>query len=196
MALFPMFLKLQGRSTLVVGAGTIATPKIESLLQAGARVRVVAPQASEAVSRWAQEGRIELVAKNFDSADLTDVFLAIVATSSREVNAKVFEETRLRKILCNVVDDPEHCDFYYPSVVRRGKLQLAISTEGQSPSLAQKLRLELEEQYGPEYEQWVEQLGAERTRLFQSDIDPEVRRRRLHELAAGKPTAPEVNNAR
>jgi len=191
-----MFLKLQGRSTLVVGAGTIATPKIESLLQAGARVRVVAPQASEAVSRWAQEGRIELVAKNFDSADLTDVFLAIVATSSREVNAKVFEETRLRKILCNVVDDPEHCDFYYPSVVRRGKLQLAISTEGQSPSLAQKLRLELEEQYGPEYEQWVEQLGAERTRLFQSDIDPEVRRRRLHELAAGKPTAPEVNNAR
>ncbi|HEY1800377.1 MAG TPA: bifunctional precorrin-2 dehydrogenase/sirohydrochlorin ferrochelatase [Terriglobales bacterium] len=196
MTLFPMFLKLEGRSTLVVGAGAIATPKIESLLQAGARVRVVAPQASETVARWAQEGRMELVAKSFDSADLNDVFLVIVATSSREVNANVFEEARSRKILCNVVDDPEHCDFYYPSVVRRGKLQLAISTEGQSPALAQKLRLELEEQYGPEYEQWVEQLGAERAKLFQSDIDPEVRRRRLHELAAGKPTAPEVKDAR
>jgi precorrin-2 dehydrogenase/sirohydrochlorin ferrochelatase len=196
MALVRMFLKLEGRSTLVVGAGTIATPKIESLLQAGARVRVVAPQASEAVSQWAQEGRIELVVKTFDPADLNDVFLVIVATSSRQVNANVFEEARSRKILCNVVDDPEHCDFYYPSVVRRGKLQLAISTEGQSPALAQKLRLELEEQYGPEYEQWVEQLGAERTKLFQSDIDPEVRRRRLHELAAGNPTAPEVKDAR
>src|SRR6185312_11230890 len=196
MALFPMFLKLESRSTLVVGAGMIATPKIESLLQAGARVRVAAPEASETVAQWAPEGRIELIAKSFEPADLSDVFLAIVATSSREVNAKVFEEARLRKILCNVVDDPEHCDFYYPSVVRRGKLQLAISTEGQSPALAQKLRLELEAQYGPEYEQWVEQLGAERTRLFQSDIDPEVRRRRLHELAAGNPTAPEVKDAR
>jgi precorrin-2 dehydrogenase / sirohydrochlorin ferrochelatase len=196
MALFPMFLKLESRSTLVVGAGMIATPKIESLLQAGARVRVVAPEASETVAQWAREGRIELIAKSFEPADLSDVFLAIVATSSREVNAKVFEEARLRKILCNVVDDPEHCDFYYPSVVLRGKLQLAISTEGQSPALAQKLRLELEAQYGPEYEQWVEQLGAERTKLFQSDIDPEVRRRRLHELAAGKPAAPEVNDAR
>jgi len=196
MALFPMFLKLEGRSTLVVGAGTIATPKIESLLQAGARVRVVAPQASEAVADWAKAGRIELVKKTFDASDLNDAFLVIVATSSREVNANVFQEARSRKILCNVVDDPEHCDFYYPSVVRRGKLQLAISTEGQSPALAQKLRLELEEQYGPEYEQWVEQLGAERAKLFQSDIDPEVRRRRLHELVAGKPTAPEVKDAR
>jgi precorrin-2 dehydrogenase len=196
MALFPMFLKLEGRSTLVVGAGTIATPKIESLLQAGARVRVVAPQASEAIAQWAQEGRIELISKLFEPADLNDVFLVIAATSSREVNAEVFKEARSGKILCNVVDDPEHCDFYYPSVVRRGKLQLAISTEGQSPALAQKLRLELEEQYGPEYEQWVEQLGAERAKLFQSDIDPEVRRRRLHELAAGKPTAPEAKDVR
>lgn len=193
MALFPMFLKLEGRSTLVVGAGTIATPKIESLLQAGARVRVVAPQASETVTKWAQDGQIELVTKSFEPSDLQDVFLVIVATSSREVNANVFEEARLRKILCNVVDDPEHCDFYYPAVVRRGKLQVAISTEGQSPALAQKMRLELEEQYGPEYEQWVEQLGAERAKLFQKEMDPEERKRLLHELASKKP---EVKDAR
>jgi siroheme synthase-like protein len=188
-----MFLKLEGRSTLVVGAGTIATPKIESLLQAGARVRVIAPQASEVVRQWAESGQIEWLAKSFEPSDLNEVFLAVVATSSREVNANVFQEARLRKVLCNVVDDPEHCDFYYPSVVRRGKLQVAISTEGQSPALAQKMRLELEEQYGPEYEQWVEQLGAERAKLFQIDMDPAERRRLLHELASRKP---EVKDAR
>lgn len=193
MTLFPMFLKLEGRSTLVVGAGTIATPKIESLLQAGARVRVIAPQASEVVRQWAESGQIEWLAKSFEPSDLNEVFLAVVATSSREVNANVFQEARLRKVLCNVVDDPEHCDFYYPSVVRRGKLQVAISTEGQSPALAQKMRLELEEQYGPEYEQWVEQLGAERAKLFQIDMDPAERRRLLHELASRKP---EVKDAR
>jgi precorrin-2 dehydrogenase/sirohydrochlorin ferrochelatase len=121
---------------------------------------VVAPQASETVAQWAQSGRIELVKKAFEPADLDDVFIVIVATFSREVNATVFNEALLRKILCNVVDDPEHCDFYYPAVVRRGKFQVAISTEGQSPALAQKLRLELEKQYGSEYEQWIEELGA------------------------------------
>jgi precorrin-2 dehydrogenase / sirohydrochlorin ferrochelatase len=193
MTLFPMFLKLEGRSALVVGAGTVATPKIESLLQAGARVRVVAPQASEAVLQWAKDGRIELVTKAFEPSDLDDVFIAVVGTSSREVNAQAFHEARLRNVLCNVVDDPEHCDFYYPAVVRRGKLQVAISTEGQSPALAQKMRLELEEQYGPEYEPWIEHLGAERAKLFQKDMDPEERKRLLHELAKGKP---EVPNAR
>lgn len=192
MTLFPMFLKLEGRSTLVVGAGTIATPKIESLLQAGARVRVIAPQASEVVRQWAESGQIEWLARAFEPSDLNDIFLAVVATSSREVNAHVFQEARLRKVLCNVVDDPAHCDFYYPSVVRRGKLQVAISTEGQSPALAQKMRLELEEQYGPEYEAWVEQLGAERAKLFQSDMDPAERRRLLHELASRKPEVKDV----
>jgi precorrin-2 dehydrogenase/sirohydrochlorin ferrochelatase len=188
-----MFLKLAGRSALVVGAGVVATPKIESLLQAGARVRVVAPEASETVQQWAQDGRIELATKVFEPADLDNVFIAVVGTSSREVNAQAFQEARLRNILCNVVDDPEHCDFYYPAVVRRGKLQVAISTEGQSPALAQKMRLDLEEQYGPEYEQWIEHLGSERAKLFQKDIDPEERKRLLHELASGKP---EVPNAR
>ncbi|HEY1463015.1 MAG TPA: bifunctional precorrin-2 dehydrogenase/sirohydrochlorin ferrochelatase [Terriglobales bacterium] len=190
MTLFPMFLKLAGRSALVVGAGVVATPKIESLLQAGARVRVVAPEASETVQQWAQDGRIELATKVFEPADLDNVFIAVVGTSSREVNAQAFQEARLRNILCNVVDDPEHCDFYYPAVVRRGKLQVAISTEGQSPALAQKMRLDLEEQYGPEYEQWIEHLGSERAKLFQKDIDPEERKRLLHELASGKPEAP------
>jgi precorrin-2 dehydrogenase/sirohydrochlorin ferrochelatase len=83
-----------------------------------------------------------------------------------------------------VVDDPEHCDFYYPAVVRRGDLQLAISTKGQSPALAQRIRRELEMQFGPEYGAWLEELGRARQQLFASKIDPEQRRRLLHELAS------------
>ena len=187
--LFPMFLKLEGRPCLVVGAGTVAEGKIGSLLLAGATVRVVAPQANAAVLEWARTGVIRWEAREFSPLDLDKVFLVIAATSSNEVNESVFREAQRRDVLCNVVDHPQHCDFYYPAVVRRGQLQIAISTAGESPALAQRLRRELEIQFGPEYESWVEQLGKARSELFARDINPEERRRRLHELASQPPLA-------
>ena len=120
----------------------------------------------------------------FEFADLDGVFMVIAATNSRELNAAIFNEARQRNILCNVVDDPEYCDFYYPAVVRRGDLQLAISTNGQSPALAQRIRRELEIQFGPEYGEWLEQLGKIRQQLFASRMTPEERRQLLHELAS------------
>ena len=187
--LFPMVLKLEGRPCLVVGAGTVAEGKIGSLLLAGATVRVVAPQANAAVLEWARTGVIRWEAREFSPLDLDNVFLVIAATSSNEVNESVFREAQRRDVLCNVVDHPQHCDFYYPAVVRRGQLQIAISTAGESPALAQRLRRELEIQFGPEYESWVEQLGKARSELFARDINPEERRRRLHELASQPPLA-------
>jgi len=184
-----MFLKLEGRPCLVVGAGTVAEGKIGSLLLAGATVRVVAPQANAAVLEWARTGVIRWEAREFSPLDLDIVFLVIAATSSNEVNESVFREAQRRDVLCNVVDHPQHCDFYYPAVVRRGQLQIAISTAGESPALAQRLRRELEIQFGPEYESWVEQLGKARSELFARDINPEERRRRLHELASQPPLA-------
>ena len=184
MTLFPMFVKLEGRSCLVVGAGTVGEPKINSLLEAGASVRVVALRATAPVAEWAQAGAITWEAREFNSADLDGTFLVIAATSSRDVNAAIFDEARRRNILCNVVDDPEHCDFYYPAVVRRGDLQLAISTNGHSPALAQRIRRELEIQFGPEYGEWLEELGRTRQRLFASKMDPEERRQLLHQLAS------------
>jgi precorrin-2 dehydrogenase/sirohydrochlorin ferrochelatase len=184
-----MFLKLEGRPCLVVGAGTVAEGKIGSLLLAGATVRVVAPQANAAVLEWARTGVIRWEAREFSPLDLDNVFLVIAATSSNEVNESVFREAQRRDVLCNVVDHPQHCDFYYPAVVRRGQLQIAISTAGESPALAQRLRRELEIQFGPEYESWVEQLGKARSELFARDINPEERRRRLHELASQPPLA-------
>ncbi len=193
-----MFVKLEGRECLVVGAGNIAEGKIPGLLQAGAKIRVVAPQANTAIAGWAASGKILWQQRGFTPSDLDGAFLVIAATSLRDLNEVVFREARERGVLCNAVDDPEHCDFYYPAVVRRGALQLAISTAGQSPALAQRLRRELEEQFGPEYAEWLEQLGKERERLFASDLDPEARRKLLHDLASREAfaAAPEAKGER
>src|SRR4029077_4516424 len=118
----------------------------------------------------------------FEPHDLDGAFLVITATSSPDVNAQVFAEARKRNVLCNSVDDPDNCDFYYPAVVNRGDLQIAISTSGRSPALAQRLRKELEEQFGPEYGEWIRQLGSARFEMFAIEMDPEERRERLHQI--------------
>src|SRR5713226_5786271 len=123
--MFPMFLKLEGRRCLVVGAGTVAEGKIRGLLEAGASVQVVAPEAVLQIQKWAWDGAVGWSPRGFQPHDLDGAFLVITATASPEVNAQVFHEARERKVLCNSVDDPEHCDFYYPAVVNRGDLQIA-----------------------------------------------------------------------
>lgn len=183
-SMFPIFLKLQGWRCLVIGAGTVAEGKIRGLLDAGATVQVVAPKAVFQIRRWDFEGKLSWKPREFDPRDLDGVSIVIAATNSRKVNAQIFQEAKLRKVLCNAVDDPENCDFYYPAVVNRGDLQIAISTNGRSPALAQRLRKELEEQFGPEYERWVEELGESREQLNASHLDAEARKKLLHELAS------------
>jgi len=183
-SLFPMFLKLEGRAALVVGAGRVGEPKIRGLLETGAHIRVVALEATEAVVAWARAGQLSLEVRAFVPADLEGAFLAVVATSSHELNELVFREAERRGVLCNVVDVPELCDFFYPAVVRRGDLQIAISTGGQSPSLAQRLRQQLEEQFGPGYAEWVAELGETRRKVLSSNLDPERKRYLLQSLAS------------
>jgi siroheme synthase-like protein len=182
--MFPMFVKLEGRRCLVVGAGAIAEGKIRGLLEVGASVQVVAPQATLPIQKWAWEGTIGWSARGFQSRDLDGAFLVITATSSPDVNAEVFKQAREKKVLCNSVDDPEHCDFYYPAVVNRGDLQIAVSTNGRSPALAQRLRQELEQQFGPEYEAWVKELGEARDQLTAKKVSVGPRRKLLHEIAS------------
>src|SRR5438128_10243231 len=182
--MFPIFLKLDGRRCLVVGAGNVAEGKIRGLLEARASVEVVAHQAVWQIQKWAWEGVIGWKPRAFEPSELDQVSIVIAATSIREVNKQVFEQARLRNVLCNAVDDPDNCDFYYPAVVNRGDLQIAISTNGRSPALAQRLRQELEEQFGPEYEAWVKELGAARDQLTAKPVALEPRRKLLHELAS------------
>jgi precorrin-2 dehydrogenase / sirohydrochlorin ferrochelatase len=179
-----MFLKLVGRPCLVVGAGTIAESKITSLIEAGAQVLVVAPDATPGVRSWAQAKRVEWRQRGFQPSDLDGMFIVVAATSSTELHKQIFQEATQRGVLCNIVDVAELCNFYYPAVVQRGALQIAVSTSGQSPALAQRLRIELEEQFGPEYEAWLEYLGKARDKLQSQELDPEERKRLLHELSS------------
>ncbi len=182
--LFPMFLKLEGKRCLVVGAGKVGEPKIASLLDTGASIHVVALEASPAVHAWAKAGKITLELRAFAAEDLDETFLAIVATASSALNESIYREAQRRGVLCNVVDVPQYCDFYYPAVVRRGDLQIAVSTSGQSPSLAQKIRQQLERQFSPAYTQWVAELGATRKLVLASDLSSERKRELLHSLAS------------
>jgi precorrin-2 dehydrogenase/sirohydrochlorin ferrochelatase len=183
-SLFPMFVKLEGKHCLVVGAGRVGEPKIVGLIDTGACVHVIALEASDAVKAWAQAGKIRLELRAFSVGDLDGTLLAIVATASRALNGSIYREAQRRGVLCNVVDDPEYCDFYYPAVVRRGDLQIAISTNGQSPSLAQKLRQQLERQFGPGYARWIAELGETRRLVLASSLDAERKSALLHSLAS------------
>jgi precorrin-2 dehydrogenase len=184
MPLFPAFLKLAGRRCLVVGAGPIAQEKIETLLRAGAKVRVVAPDATDQIRAWTRAKKIRWESRKFRPADLADAFLVVAATSSPALHASIYRQARRRGVLCNVADDPAHCDFYYGAIVRRGELQIAISTGGQSPALAQRLRKKLEKEIGAAYGQWLDELGAARKRLFAKSISPARRKTLLHRLAS------------
>lgn len=183
-ALFPIFLKLEGRRCLAVGAGKLAEPKIEALLATGASVLVVAPKASANVQRWAHENKLGWEERTFEFTDLDGVCLVMCATSSPAINQAVVEESRLRGLLCSVVDEKELSDYLFPTVLRRGALQIAISTAGNSPALEQRLHEELERQYGPEYESWLEWLGKARASLFADPLSPRRRRTLLRKLAS------------
>ena len=182
--LFPMFMKLSAKQCLVVGAGNVGEPKICGLIDTGASVHVVAIAASGQVREWADAGKIELELRPFTASDLDGKFLAVAATASESLNKLIYHEAQRRGVLCNVVDVPEYCDFFYPAVVRRGDLQIAVSTAGQSPSLAQKIRQQLERQFGEGYAAWVEQLGETRRLILASDLDQATKSELLHSLAS------------
>jgi len=184
MSLFPIFVKLRGRLVVVVGGGEIAAGKIDGLLRAGARVRVVAPEVHSLFVEPIRSGKVEWVARKFQPQDLSAATFVIAATSAPGVNAAVYREAEARGILCNAVDDIENCHFYYGSIVQRGDLQIAISTNGKSPALAQRLRQELEQQFGPEYEVWLEWLGAARELLRAADGGTDSNKQMLHHLAS------------
>jgi len=184
MTLFPAFLKLDNRQIIIIGGGALAESKLPALLQSGARIRIISPRLNPNLQAQLRTNNLDWWPKRYEPGDLAGAFLVIAATSNSEVNAAVFQEAEARNILCNAVDDIENCHFYYGSIVQRGDLQIAISTNGKSPALAQRLRKELEEQFGPEYATWLEWLGAARQILRAQNSEPELTKQWLHLLAS------------
>ena len=183
MALFPIFLKLTGRPCVVIGAGHLAESKIESLQAAAASITVIAPQASDRILDWAASGELTYHQRPYQQGDLTATFLVVAATNDPAVNRAVFAEATEKGVLCNAVDDPPFCDFYFPSVVRRGDLQIAISTAGASPALAQLLRKDLNAQLPLDLGDWLADLGNLRREVVAAEPLNESRRLILHQLA-------------
>ena len=141
---YPVFLDVRGRTALVVGGGAVAERKAAGLARAGACVRVVAPTVTAGLEAHARDGLVDLRRRAFRENDVEGVFLVYAATDDAAVNEAVYAEAEARGVPANVVDDPAHCSFIVPSVVRRGPLQLAVSTSGAAPALAKRLRRELE----------------------------------------------------
>ncbi len=183
-AFFPMLVNLRARRCVVVGAGKVAAEKVSGLLLHGAQVTVISPRAVEPIRVSALSGALVWRRRAFSPKDVNGAFLAVAATNSPATNASVFRACKARGILCNAVDEPEHCDFFYPAVVRRGALQIAISTGGRSPALAARLRRELERQFGAEWSAWVEHIGELRRKLLASKIPAEGRGKRLRRMIA------------
>ncbi|MGA8089452.1 MAG: siroheme synthase CysG [Terracidiphilus sp.] len=183
MSLLPIFLKLDGRPGLLVGAGNVALEKINSLLITGLRLRVTAPEAKPEIQQLARENRLEWIRQRFDANDLDGNFVVIAATDDPDVNATVYREAVRRGILVNSVDDPPHCDFYFGSVVRRGDLQIAISTAGESPAVAQRLRREIDARLSADIGPWLKNLGAFRREVLATIPPGEARKALLHEMA-------------
>ncbi|HEX3891083.1 MAG TPA: siroheme synthase CysG [Terracidiphilus sp.] len=183
MSLLPIFLKLDGRPGLLVGAGAVALDKIGSLLKTGIRLHVVAPRAHAEIQRLAVEGQLTWSQRSFEPADLDGNFIVIAATDLPEVNTAVYRGAVERGIPCNSVDDIPNCDFFFGSVVNRGDLQIAISTAGESPAFAQRLRREIDEQLPADLGPWLAKLGELRREVLATHPRSEERKLLLHELA-------------
>ena len=196
MSLLPIFLKLDGRPGLMVGAGNIALEKIGTLLKTGVRLRVIAPEARVEIQELANQGALEWIPREFQVSDLVGNFVVITATDRPEVNAQVYRESVARGILVNSVDDIPHCDFFFGSIVSRGDLQIAISTSGESPALAQRLRREIDEQLPRDLGLWLSELGKLRRGILEAMPRSEERRLLLHELAHRQTCEPSTCPAR
>jgi precorrin-2 dehydrogenase/sirohydrochlorin ferrochelatase len=205
---YPVFLDIAGRTCVVIGGGEVACRKVHRLLECGARVTVVSVELCPDLAALKTQGTLTHIADRYAPEHLHGAFLVVGATDSGEVNTRIFHDARTQRILVNIVDEPERCDFILPSLVERGDLTIAVSTGGQSPALAKQLRRELEAIFGEEYETYLRIMGdvraivlargspsEENRRIFeslvQSDLLSRIRhqdwvgvRRLVHEIVA------------
>lgn len=172
---FPAFLDLRGRRCLVVGGGAIGERKARDLLDCGARVTVVSPTLTPGLDALVAAGLVVHRARRFRRWDVRGCAVVIAATNEASVDVAVAAEARRQHALVNVVDRPSHCDFITPSVLRRGELQIAVSTGGRSPALAREIRRRLEPLFAPELGELVERVGRERARARAAAPTPAAR---------------------
>ena len=183
MGYIPIFFDVTGRPCIVIGGGEVAARKVESLIEAGARVTVVSPRLSPPLQAAVDRGLVTHIARDYAPGDIKGCVLVYAATDDPKLHRELAAEARTLGIPINVADVPELCSFIAPAVVKRGALQIAISTSGASPAFAARIRRELDDRFGAEYALTLDLMRAARRRLHADEIAPVERMRRLTDLA-------------
>jgi precorrin-2 dehydrogenase/sirohydrochlorin ferrochelatase len=186
MAKYPIFLELGGRRVVIIGGGAVAVRKAKSLLDAGARLVVVAESIDDVLVGFCQASDAELIRSKYSKDYLASAELVIAATNDPHLNEQIYKDCQELEILCNVVDQPRLCDFFVPAVVKRGDLQIAIGTEGDCPAYAGHLRKKLEEIFTEQHGRFLAELESLRSRIIREVADGDTRNVLLGELVDDK----------
>jgi len=161
----PINLDVQARPCLVVGGGEVGQRKVQGLLRSGARVRLVSTELTQGLRDLIEAGQVELLGRRYQSKHLEGVALAFACADDSEINTQVSRDAKEQGIWVNVADNPELCSFTLPASIYRGDLIISVSTSGRSPALAARIRARLENEFGPEYERFLELMGRIRTKV-------------------------------
>ena len=172
---YPAMLDIRGRSVIVIGGDTVAAEKAEALAACGAYVYVQSPDFCSKLVGLAEQKRITLFRKAYEHGDLSGAFVVVAATNDPQLARAIWEEAQEHRQLVNIVDKPEYCTFILPSILRRGQLAIAVSTEGASPGLAKRIRHSLEDIFPPAYDTYVRLAAVARTYLREQDVTYDVR---------------------
>ena len=179
---YPIFLELKDRRVVVIGGGAVATRKAQSLLEAGARLVLVAEKINDTLINLCQNKNAEIIKSKYSKNYLSRAVLAIAATNDHQLNRRIYKDCQELEILCNVVDEPQMCDFFVPAVVKRNDLQIAIGTEGACPAYSGHLRKKLEKLFTEKHGQFLAELEAFRKHTIESVADLSSRKALLGEL--------------
>ena len=186
MAKYPIYLELSGRRVVVIGAGAVAARKAQSLLDAGARLVIVAEHINDILTTLCQGTNAKLIQSRYSKDYLVGAVLVIAATGNLQLNRQIYKDCQELEILCNVVDDPQLCDFFVPAVVKRGDLQIAIGTEGNCPAYAGHLRKKLEQAFTNKHGEFLAELEVFRKRIIEQVPNPTDRKALLGQLVDDK----------
>lgn len=190
MKYYPVYLNLNGKKAVVIGGGRVAERKVFTLIKTGASVKIISPSITKPLERLRRKGLLIHVKRHYKAGDLKDAFIVIAGTSSDEVNKQIAKEAKHPGIgscrLINVIDTPSEGNFIAPSIVKRGLLTIAITTEGASPALAKTIRKELEKLYGAEFTHYLRFLKKIRKKAIKEIKDNKKREELLKSLASEK----------
>jgi precorrin-2 dehydrogenase / sirohydrochlorin ferrochelatase len=179
--MYPISVRMQGKKVVVAGGGKVASFKVALLLEEGADVTVVSPEAVNEIRQWAEKGKLKWISRQIEISDCEDAFLIIAATDNPELNEKLAQNAKPNQLV-NVITNPEKGNVHFPAALKRGKLLIAVSTEGASPKLAKKIRNDLAKLYDDSYEEYLEFLNECRVLIKSKGLEKTAKNKLLLEI--------------